>query len=82
MPDQVMSLRLLNVEACLLGSAQSSNSQTEEDILDGKYKVLYITPEYIGSVPEFLVRVNGQVKINLLAIDECHCVSQWGNNFN
>jgi len=81
MEDQVMSLRLLNVEACLLGSAQSSNSQTEEDILDGKYKVLYITPEYIGSVPEFLVRVNGQVKINLLAIDECHCVSQWGNDF-
>ena len=74
-----MSLALLNVEACLLGSAQTSNSKAEEDILDGKYKVLFITPEYIDSSPDFLAKINEKIKINLLAIDECHCVSQWGN---
>jgi Werner syndrome ATP-dependent helicase len=81
MEDQVMSLALLNVEACLLGSAQNSNSKAEEDILNGRYKVLFITPEYIDSTPDFLLKTNEKVKINLLAIDECHCVSQWGDFF-
>lgn len=81
MEDQVMSLSLLNVEACLLGSAQKETNSIEQGLVEGKYKVLYITPEYINTSPDLLITIDQKVGINLLAIDECHCVSQWGNDF-
>ncbi len=74
MEDQVMSLALLNVQACLLGTAQKSNDSTEQDLMDGKYKVLFMTPEHLDSAPDLLKSLNDKLGINLLAIDECHCV--------
>ena len=74
MEDQVMSLALLNVQACLLGTAQKSNDSTEQDLKDGKYKVLFITPEHLETAPDLLKSLNEILGINLLAIDECHCV--------
>jgi werner syndrome ATP-dependent helicase len=74
MEDQVMSLALLNVQACLLGTAQKSNDSTEQDLMDGKYKVLFMTPEHLDSAPDLLKCLNDKLGINLLAIDECHCV--------
>ena len=76
-----MPLSMLNVEACLfhdLDSTESSSFRKEEDILNGKYKALYSTPEYIDSLSEFILKVKGKVRINQVT-DECHCVSQPGN---
>ena len=47
----------------------------------GNYRVLYITPEYATSGTDILKKLNENVGIDLIAIDEAHCVSQWGHDF-
>ena len=42
---------------------------------------MYITPEYLEAFTDTLVKLNEKNGISLVAIDECHCVSQWGNDF-
>ena len=68
--------------ANFLGSAQT-DPQVERDVLQGKYKVVYCTPELLlANGGYFLDRlVDIQEKISLIAIDEAHCVSEWGNDF-
>ena len=58
-----MPLSMLN-EACLFHDLDSTeSSRKEEDILNGKYKALYSTPEYIDSLSEFMLKVKGKVRI-------------------
>ncbi len=47
----------------------------------GQCRVLYLTPEYLEGTLEFLQQLDRKVGIDLIAIDECHCVSNWGNDF-
>lgn len=78
MEDQVMGLSLGNISACLLGSAQNDRN-AEQDVLDGHYQVVYAAPEYIVRHTEYLEKLSS--KLTLIAIDEAHCVSQWGHDF-
>ncbi len=81
MKDQVNNLKSKGIKAIALTSGMSySELDTQLDnCIYGNYKFLYISPERLQQ-PLVKERLQ-QMKVNLIAIDEAHCISQWGNDF-
>jgi ATP-dependent DNA helicase RecQ len=79
MHDQIRSAQALGIRAASLTSADADREQTVERFRAGELDLLYAAPE--RATTENFRRLVGQVDLALIAIDEAHCVSEWGHDF-
>ena len=79
MHDQIRSAGAMGLRAASLTSADSDRDRTVERLRGGQLDLLYVAPE--RATGEAFRRLIGRIDLALIAIDEAHCVSEWGHDF-
>jgi RecQ family ATP-dependent DNA helicase len=81
MDDQRLILEEMGISSCCYNSNVINKNQMKKDIMQCKYKFIYITPESIINMKDFLEKLEDVQGISLIAIDEAHCISSYGFDF-
>lgn len=81
MEDQQLGLDKRGIKSCCYNSNVGDKQTMAKDIVNGVYSVVYITPETIINCRGLLTAINENAGMALIAIDESHCISMWGNSF-
>jgi len=81
MNDQMIKLNKLNIPTICVNSTVGNKNTILQEIIDNKYRLVYMTPEYLIGAKGFIKKLNKKKLLTMIAIDECHCISDWGHQF-